>query len=264
MPVIVTDILFYSVIIFAILAVAAHLHTRWSARKILNQQKAIYSGKMEYANASPDSFPWLDRSFYEDVTRKMLDAGYRNVGDFECLTASRQFPSMRTFVRSFTGDSGTTMSACFHVKMRGFMGFFALLGVIPKNLRTIEFETEFSDNTFLSTSNSLGLNAFTDFPGIVIQQLPPDASYEQILARHREKLRELVEVIKLQPVIVASAEEILASQDRMHELKSRHREKTGYVTREQFKTMAGGKLSDAQNELVDEFERAREEDVRKK
>ncbi len=235
----------------------ARWHTKTGAKKQLTRQKTIYSGKMKYAEVPPRDFPWLDEAFYDEVSKKMADAGFRHVGDFECLTLSRQFPSMRTFLRCFVGDAGAIMAAGYHVKVRGLMSVLALLRVIPKNMRTVEFESEFDDRTFLSTNNCAGLNAFTDDPGITIEQLDPSTPLEQLLSRHRERLKRIVEERKVQPVRFATRDDVLAAQDRMHELRSGHRKRTGYVTRDQFEAMAGGKLSHAQREFVDEFEKAR-------
>jgi hypothetical protein len=246
-----------------ILLVVLSFVWRWwmrrGARKILNQQKAIYSGTLEYADTSPRDFPWLDAAFYDDASSKMAQAGFRCVGDFECLTISKQFPNMRTFLRCFVGDAGTTMAAAYHVKMRGVMRLFALLRVVAKDIYTIEFESEFSDHTFLTTNNCAGLNPFVDYPGITTHQHSPSTPFEELLADHRKEVQHIVSQREVTPVRVATKQDLLASQDRMHALKSAGAKGRGYVTQDQFEAMAGGKLSDGQRSFVEEFRALRDE-----
>jgi hypothetical protein len=230
-----------------------------SAKKSLEQQKVIYSGKMEYADASPRDFPWLDESFYSEVSQKMSEVGFRHIGDFECLTLSKQFPSMRTFIRRFIGDMGTTVGEAYHVKILGLMRIFVLLKIIPRNIRTIEFLSEFTDYTFLTTSNNAGFNLFSDFPGIISNQLAPSTPFDKLLSTHLEKLERVVKENNVKPVCFGNREDVLASGDRMQMLKSAHKKRTGYISREHFEQIAGDKSSVLQNEYMREFEKARDQ-----
>lgn len=243
--------------------VALLLLARWnrkrSAQKLLTQQKSLYSGKMEHAEVHPKDFPWLDESFYDDVSRRMAYARFRCVGDFECLTISRLFPSMRTFSRSFVGHAGTIKAGACHVKTRRLMSVSSVLHFIPKNIQILEFGSEFDDHTFLITHNCADLDSCPECPGITAEQLDPSTPLEQLLSHHRKRLQSIMEERKVQPIRFSTKDDIFASQDRMHELKSRHTRRIGYVTRDQFEAIAGGKLSSGQREFVDDFEKARDD-----
>jgi hypothetical protein len=248
---------------FTIITAVLWLFTRWNlkrlARKTYSQQKAIYSGAMEYADANPNDFNWLDLAFYDDVTAKFSHLSFRHVGDVECVTATRQYPGMRTFMRVFVGDGGNSMAACYHVKMRGMFGILSLFGVIPRNMRVVEFESEFSDQTFLATTTA-PKKLIGDFPFLTHVCVDPNVSPAEMLARHREEMRRITNERGVQPVRLMSKADMLASQDRLQIMKSAHKKKVGYVTRDDFAGMAGGKLSTAQTKLVDEFERIRDTD----
>ncbi len=256
----------YLLAILAALAAAALLW-RWSARRqarrVLDQQKAIYSGKLEYAAARPADFPWLDAYYYEGMAAALAEAGFRAVGDFECLTLSRQFPALRTFLRCFIGDEGATMAAVYQIRLRGFPGLLGRLGLLPRVVRAVEFESEFVGGTFLSTNNLAGRNVFTECPGVETTQLPPATSWADVLAVHRQALWTAIREGGRQPRLCAGPEDVLAAQDRLHELKSAHRRAVGYVTREEFAALAGGELTAAQEKFVADFERRREEDERR-
>ena len=44
---------------------------------ILTQQRTIDSGTLEYAQVAPRDVPWLDTSFYDEVSNKMARCGFR-------------------------------------------------------------------------------------------------------------------------------------------------------------------------------------------
>ncbi|MBN1346397.1 MAG: hypothetical protein JXQ73_27160 [Phycisphaerae bacterium] len=255
----ITHLLTIAFIALVVLSFVWQWWMRRGARKMLDQQKAIYSGTLEYADASPHDFPWVDTFFYDDVSARMAQAGFRYVGDIQCVTANKQYPSMRTFLRCFIGGGGTTMAAAYHVKMRGALRLLALLRVVAKDIRAVEFESEFTDHTFLTTSNLAGLNPFTSYAGITTHQHPPGTPLEELLADHREAVRDIVAQREVTPVRVSTKKEMLASQDRMHVLKSSHAKSHGYVSRDQFEAIAGRKLSKGQRRFVETFEALRDE-----
>lgn len=252
--------LFYTAVISAILWLFVRWNLKRVAGKTYSQQKAIYSGTMEYADANPADFNWLDLPFYEDVTAKMSQLTFRHVGDVECITATRQFPGMRSFLRLFVGDGGSVMAACYHVKARGVFGLLALIRVIPRHMRVVEFESEFSDQTFLGTTTAPRKLIIGSFPGITNICMDLEVGEAEVLSKHREELGRIVNERGVQPVRLMSKADLLASQDRMHALKSAYKKNRGYVTREEFAGMAGGKLSSAHMKYVEEFERIRDSD----
>jgi hypothetical protein len=249
-------------ILLGLFVVVRSILRRWQvrrgARRILEQQIAIYSGKMEFAEVSPRDFPWLNEAFYEEASMKMAGAGFQCIGDFECLTNSKQFPNMRTFLRCFISGDGSIMAAAYHVKMLGMMGLLAMLGIIRRNIFAIEFETEFADETFLGTNNLAKLNVFTDYPGLTLHQYEPGTDFEELLAHHRGELRRIVQERNLEPLRLESKQDVLESQDRLHALKSEHSKRRGYVSRQEFEELAGKELKGAQLELVEEFETLRD------
>jgi hypothetical protein len=248
------------VVFLLVLPIIARWRTRRRAKKTLTQQKAIYSGEMEFADASPRDFPWLDESFYDDVSDMMRHSGFRFIADLECVTATRQFPGMRTFLRCFIGDADTTAAATYHVRLRGKLRILALLGAIPKEIRAIEFETEFTDRTFLCTNNLAGRNPFADCPAITSNQLDYNTPFDELLAKHRETFAEILATRGVEPICIHSRQDALASQSRMHAIKSAHRKQVGYVTPQQFEQLAGHELTPPQQDFVREFEKLRDRD----
>lgn len=260
-------ILNYVAAVFLVLAVVIQVlgrwHTRRAARSLLQKQKTLYSGHSEYADATPSDFPRADHKFYEEAQKAMTALGLHWVGDIENLKATRSYPRMRTFLRCFISQDGLVMAAVYHVKMRGLPGVMALLGLLPKDIRTCDFETEFKDGTFLATSNGKGVNRLATCTGIDAHLLEPATAIETLLARHRQELERHVKELGREALCMHSKEELLASQDRQEALKVAFKTQRGYLTQEDFERIRGKKLSAPQQELVDEFTKQRDKEREK-
>ncbi|GJM26233.1 MAG: hypothetical protein DHS20C16_26480 [Phycisphaerae bacterium] len=237
-----------------------------SAKKILQEAKSLYSGELAFVDASPDEFRWLDRSFYDEATENMAKAGFRFVADVESLSMSRIYPNTRTFIRCFVSKDSTTTAAAYHVKIRGLTGI--LMGLISRfskstsigrNIKTIDIGTEYSNHTFLNTENTLGRPGITSCPEITKNRLPVDTSFEELLDTHRRMNAEIMLDHGVEPIRITSREDLLASQEREHALICAHKKRVGFVTSDQFKEIAGGKLASHQQMILQEIENMQNE-----
>jgi hypothetical protein len=151
------------------------------------------------------------------------------IGDFEDLKATRAYPSMRTFIRCFVAEDGMLTAAAFQVRMRGIFRVLAIIGLIPRNLQTYECVTELSDGTFVSTSNTKGIDRM-EFLGIEMHRHVPATPLQDILAFHRQRVERLVTEMQEKVVQVRSKEELLSSQARMHRVKVKARGHEGSLS----------------------------------
>jgi hypothetical protein len=115
----------------------------------------------------PSDFPELDCEFYDRVRSSLEAHGFRFLGDRENITLSRIVPDSRTFIRTTVSADGSIVGGAYHLKVRRVRG-------IPVEKRTIEFETEFSDGTFLSTSNAGAIARNFPVPGIDAKRCPEE------------------------------------------------------------------------------------------
>lgn len=223
---------FWFVFLVVVPFILQHIFTpKRAARKIVATSKAIYSAPHEVVEVRASTFRDLDHRFY-DATRVELEAlGFRFLADIEDLTLSRQFPSMRTFIRSLTGDQGTISAAIYQLKFRGFYRILQLAGLLARRPFFVDFETEFSDGTFLATSNTAETDLNSAVPEIHRYRLAQAAPVAQLLAVHREQL-ELRRQKGLIPTRVSSLAEARALQDRLQQAKNRHKHGLGYVDAE--------------------------------
>jgi len=223
----------------------------------------LYAGPHEFRGAAPQEFPHLDLAFYDETQAWMEGHGFRVLGDVEDVTASSAYPNMRTFLRVMVSNDGTVPAACYHVNLRGWMRVLQWVGVLPRVLKVLDFETEFNDGTFLTTSNSKGLDMMSEVPGHRKVQYPQATSFEEMLEVHRSILAQWTRADpSYQPLRMSSLDDVMASQKRSQQITSEFRQKSGYVSEEEMQRMAGGAMTLPAQQLLREFEKVRTGDLK--
>ena len=218
------------------------------AKKIYNQMEQLYAGRHEYRVARPEDFPHIQRAHYDDCEVWLKERGYRTLGNIEDLVLTKVYPNTRTYLRAFMSADGAIAAACYDVSPTGWMRLAKLVGLMEKNYRTLEFETEFQNGTFLRTSNAKGRQQLDEPPSITQNLLPPNTPFEEILAQHTEVMEEWHRTDEaFTPVICKTLEDVLQSQHRAMDITCAWRKEIGYLTREEMTRMAGpsgGKMVD--------------------
>ena len=206
-----------------------------AAREIVADTKAIYTARHKFAevSASAPCFRDLDHGFYARAQAEFDAEGFRYLGDIEDRTVSRQFPKMRTFVRLFLGDGGSISGNAYHGKVRGFwMRLLKLVGLLPAKPFYIDLETEFSDRSFVATSNTLGADLSAEVPGILRQTFAQSTPLAEMVQAHRLVIdRRSAEGIM--PLRIYSVGEAWEMQHRLQEVKNAAKAELGYVDHQQ-------------------------------
>lgn len=227
---------------------------RRGAARVVADAEALFAGRHEYASVDPARYPWLDLGYYDRTRARLEGEGFRQLGDVEDLTLTRQNPGMHTFVRVMSGDSGRITAGIYQVRLRGPMAVFQWVGIVPRRIRVVELESELSDGRFLVTANTRGLDS-TPMPAAVEgERLPLATPLEQQLARHRRRLEATLAASPgLEVRRVGSLNEALAAQHRQQELKNQVMGDREALV----ETIAGQPgLRDAKRWLIDEVRRA--------
>ncbi len=217
-----------------------------AATAILSQQIAVYGEPHEYRLAKMEEFPDLDRGFYESCRSWFEQHSFRYVGDRENMTLTGVYPNMRTMLRSFIGSDGTILGSVYHIRKKA-----------GKDVnKTIDFETETSIGTFITTSNTLDTARVLPFPGIKSQRLPAETLPEELLRLHLESLRHEIE---LHPGLTftrcSTLEEFIAFQRRMHAMKVMHKKKVGYISAADLEAVRRRPLNEHEKAVAQEIER---------
>ncbi|MEO6436544.1 MAG: hypothetical protein ABIP55_12405 [Tepidisphaeraceae bacterium] len=226
-----------------------------AADQILTTQKALYSGLHEFRQADPREFRGADLAFYDNTQKYLERQGFRALGDVEDVTATREFPQMRSFLRVLSGDAGAVTAAVYHVNLRGLFRLMQFFGAVPKQLKIIDLETELSDGTFLVTCNFKGADTTGPVPRITRFQYSSETTAEELLRLHREQVEQARRRdAAVVPVLARTLEEVLASQNRLQEIKNAHKQKMGFMDSKELESIAGQWTPQVQ-EVADEIER---------
>ena len=226
-----------------------------AADEIVRMQKALYSEPHEFRVVRAADFRDVDIDFY-DRTRQFFESqGFRFLGDIEDVTATKEFPQMRTFLRVMAGDDGATQLAIYHLKMRGFFRLLQLIGVLPRNVKQIDLETEMSDGSFVVTANAEGVDTTGAVPRVHRFLHPRDTPAADLLRLHREQVEQATRRDPaLQPVRVRTLDHLIQAQHRLQAMKNAHKASFGYMDAKELRQIAG-EDSDAVRDLAAEFDR---------
>jgi hypothetical protein len=195
-----------------------------AANRVVELNKAVYGSEpYEYRMVQPLEFPELDSEFYDRARSWFQAQGFRFLGDRENVTLSRIMPQARTFIRTMVSADGTIFGGAYHVKLQRVRG-------LPAEARVIEFETEFSDGTFVTTSNAPATARTLEVSGIHAERFPGETSADELLRTHRERLAGVAES---RPPLTATRlktmDDVISFQRRMQALGATYKHSIGYL-----------------------------------
>jgi hypothetical protein len=228
-----------------------------AARDILQTQKALYCGEHEFrVVAEPRrEFRGADFDYYARTQQVLERSGFDCLGDVEDVTTARQFPSMRAFLRVMSGDDGSVMAAIYHVRVSGFIRMMQIIGVVPRQMKMLDLETELSDGSFIVTCNSLGADTTGAVPRVARFQYARETPPAELLDLHRQQVQQaLIRDRGLSPRPARTLDDVIAAQHRLQAIKNAHKQKIGYMDRHELANIAGGESATVQD-VADEIER---------
>jgi hypothetical protein len=224
-----------------------------AARRVAEQQKVLYGGLHEFRDATDSDFLPLDRAFYDAATADLTADGFQHVRDLVDVTTSNSWPANHAVLRCFVGNSHSTMGTVYDVRIYGATRVFQLLGLIPRKLKVVEFETELSDGTYVTTANDATSNKTLGYPFADRVQFPPDTPRDQLIKSHRAHLNAvLASKPGVQAVVIHSYKDLRASQDRLQFLKNTHRTSPNFDHRAEWEKVAGRPLRPHEVQMADE------------
>lgn len=172
------------------------------------------TGEQEFRKASLDDYPHLDFSFYTETTRSLEEKGFSHIEDVEDVEWNRKNPHQKTCLRILAGDDGNIQALCYHLKATGALSISRV--ILPFETKYVDFETEFTDEYFIVTTK----NPFTARKPCIEVEVKPEASLDELLETHRERVRDYLEENPSARVWKATNPgEILDSRRRRQRLK---------------------------------------------
>jgi hypothetical protein len=232
--------------------------TAKAARHIVELMQTSYSETHTVVPVSETDFPHLNLLTYRSFLADMEARGFRHVADLEILEVSRSTTTLlaRTMIRSMISEDGCIVSNYYQVKPRICRRMKLLAkGLLnrrfidaPHNfingMRTrhcADFETEFDDRSFLTTSNAQAAALISAPPTIETHYFPYGTSSSVLLDAHRRRLDEILHTRSgVKPIALSCASDLLQMQKRQRLQKMAHRASIQWVTQTELQGMSAG------------------------
>lgn len=216
--------------------IAVDLWGRYSrkrgARRLTAFVRHIYSDRHEYREADLARFRHLDLRFYDETTRLLEGEGFVRLGDLEDVTSNTAPYSAGApvFIRGLTGDGGRIIAGIYHFRTLLRKTWMARLLGGGKSSKIVDFETELSDGTFLTTSNAASARSMTLPSQILADYLPSGCTPLEVLEAHRRRLADyLAEHPDVEVRRITTLEQAIDQAHRIGDLKAAHRRSLGGV-----------------------------------
>jgi hypothetical protein len=223
------------------------------ALKILNQVQQMWGKEHSFSLADEKSFRHLDLGFYRKIENQLQQLGFTTLGDIEDISIKETKPDPRTFIRILINFGETISAAVYHAKPKFPWPLLCWFFKITP-LKIFEFETEFENGTILTTTIA-SAKTRTDGPKEFIKQycgrksIPPE-----VLQKHSYKMGEIIAEQRTRPKRTPTLDDICASQNRAINLKRKHMEENGWVSKE-YLIRQHGKDDKFINDVYEEVQR---------
>lgn len=204
---------------------------------IIAQGKSMYGQIHEFRPASEEDFESLDQSYYDTMREKLIKMNYRHLGDLVDKTIQEmgmQSPPIR--VMAFADGSVT-------------VGVYELGNsfshVEGDKLRIFDVSTEFTDGTFLVTSNTQGMDMMTPPPQIHRRQQPLETTVEDLIRLHNaEKSKLLAAMPQAGCITIDTLDDAIESERRQQLIKNAFRSAIGYSDPEEVRRVSATVFDD--------------------
>ncbi|HEY7088721.1 MAG TPA: hypothetical protein VH518_11570 [Tepidisphaeraceae bacterium] len=212
------------------------------AGSIIANTKAMYDRIHEFRDATDADFAKVDRSAYDQATEDLNRATFRHLGDIVDSTIEETGGNSPP-IRVFASPDGTTTAGVYHFKAPGME---EKLG--PDGALICDFSSEFSDDSFLMTSNTEGLDLMTPPPKIRRRHCHVQTPLDEIRTTHEtEKQKLLAAQPGIQCKSVSTLDDVIAAAKRQQAIKNAFRKNIGFVDPEEIKRIASKMGGDAKD-----------------
>jgi hypothetical protein len=205
---------------------------RIAAEKNIAIIKATFSKPHEFSIVEPLRFEHLSISFYDRCRNELASAGFSFLADIEDVSLKQHRPDPRTFLRVMTDQERSTVVAIYHIKPNLLWSVFLFIFGI-RNRKIFEFETEFSDNSYILTSILPQSSMLPPCDKVISFHYPSTTTIMELYRIHRQNCADHIKKYRnLKPLCYQSIDDVEKSQNRQIDVKYRYFLSIGYLTLE--------------------------------
>lgn len=223
------EVLIFVLSVLVITAVCLHdlfsrkRRIRKIAKKMLDSLEQIYIDKHECRVVDASDFSHVDLEYYDQTATTLQNKGFLILGDIEDLTLSQVYPDWRTFTRVLLDENGTIVSSIYHLKPLS-----PSAKQKPRSHKVVDFDTEFTNGSFLITSNAKRGKCMSQSSQVMAMCLSSQISTTRLLKIHEKRVRTYHEQNpQTQALCFRSLEDVLNSGNHLMAIKSAYRKSIG-------------------------------------
>jgi hypothetical protein len=199
------------------------------AQELVHMLKAVYTDQPAIEPARLEDFNLLDMGYYQQTRATLQPFGFQPLGDLEFKHLTRYDLSLKTCIQTYRSGEGTTSAGVWHVHPGPKM---------PKDVKVIELESEFSDGYWITTRNNATSHMKPD-PAHVTETIAPDASLAELIQKHREAVQRYASTHPSANLVTfSSLADVISSQTRQAIQEAAYRKKIGGVTESELQAAA--------------------------
>ena len=248
-----------------------------TAERLIRTMKDHYGLDHTFRPVELHCFPHLDAASYASFRADMARQAFEWIADLESVEMNSSPTSVvaPTVLRVMSSPDGFVVADYFQIKPR-VRRRLALLGGGILNLRwlaapaafidgmrtrhCVDLGTEFTDGTFLTTSNAESAAKIAAPQSIDKSFFPYDTPVARLMENHRARVAVRLDAnAGLRPLEIRSLDELLAMQNRLRRQKVAHRMATEWVSKAELRAMARG-IDRLADDLYTEVQRLLQQD----
>lgn len=221
--------------------------THAAAKDILEMIRSVYIPSHDYQSVDLKDYPHIDSRFYSNTKTLLESEGFIHLGDQEDMSLANAKGNFfkRVPARCMISNDGVIMAACYHAKLSPIW-LRVLLFILRKKVgKTIDFESEFQDGSFVCTSNAALAGAIKNPPIIHSEFHAVDTPCVGLLQRHRERVVKHIQNFCVSPRRIQTISEQRESQNRMNAIKAAFRGELGSISLEELEKVSFSKAQAA-------------------
>ncbi len=204
---------------------------------LINNKEKYLKYEETMISARIDEFSWIFKRIYPKATKWFESNQFRILGDLEYPQFGEDQPKLRSFERIFLHQTQPTMARFFHLPSTGAskLFYFMRMNTLTNQNHFVAFESYFSDNTLIATSNTEGRGIDNNEPSnLHILALDPETPIDRILAIHEKRIAEHENSSQgIHAVRVKNFETYNKVQEIIRKQKAEYLRSTGYFSRKE-------------------------------
>jgi hypothetical protein len=202
----------------------------------------------QYVPVQAQQFKGLDLAFYDEAQRRFEARGFTYLEDIEVVMPKPNKNFERTFMRVMLSRDGTGVATCFHLRPA-----WALRAIGAKELKGYGIDTQFSNETFVTTSNAETVGALDQPPACNECHVPKSTPIELVIDAHEKRVdQHAASHPESGPVRMLTAADVHQAMALQQRIKGEFRKKAG-LSKAELEKLGGSSNNKVINDLCEDL-----------